>query len=683
MQRYQPILNVYIIWHPDADAYCRPLADAIYTCLNRDPDRPFTRGIGIPTYFRCVPEQGKNKVKPLDIKLNAAVHSVIFVLVEDHLIFDEAWGDYVAALYNQIQAGNGNHLLVPVALSGSAYNLHPDIGKANFVRLFNLDRNTLKSKLLHYIVHTLSRLLENAERPANAGFKLSQLPIKLFISHTKRDPQALKLAEALKRQLDDTQLDRFFDSVDIASGHNFLDEIRANLQQAALIAIRSDRYSESPWCRFEIMETKRLNRPMIIIDALQHHEDRSFPYLSNVPTIRFDLSADLDSEASSKYLQTIIDFALQEVLRFIYIREHFSHLKACQRLPEDAQLLSRPPEDRDLRQNLQSQIIYPDPPLGYQEHSELSQYDIPLDTPTTIHGTQLQDLSIGISISEPDARELTALGLSPFHLQNAMLEIARHCLSLGAELIYGGDLRPNGFTENLLELVRYHNDSTKQQFKPVVNFLAWPLKPTLNVAWAAQNKDAVKIKEVDAPSDLDSAGLTEQIPRGGNISNIPTYVWARSLTTMREGLIKRSHARILMGGKTSGYKGKYPGLVEEALLTLQAEKPLFLLGGFGGTAKVIIKALQGNNPHQLNKDYQCSDKAYSSLMEEYNKNVTEQKLDVATIDYEAVCNSFSDIGVTGLNNGLNEEENLTLFETTNIEEALWLLITGLSRIRKI
>jgi len=38
----------------------------------------------------------------------------------------------------------------------------------------------------------------------------------------------------------------------------------------------------------------------------------------------------------------------------------------------------------------------------------------------------------------------------------------------------------------------------------------------------------------------------------------------------------------MLGGRTLGYKGKYPGLVEEALITLQAGKPLFLLGGFAG-----------------------------------------------------------------------------------------------------
>ena len=146
---------------------------------------------------------------------------------------------------------------MPVALTGSAFNLHPAISKTNFVRLFNLDAKDLQTKLIHYVVHALARLLANPERTSAQGLKLSPLPIKLFISHTKREAKALQLAKDLKQALDNTQLARFFDSVDIASGFQFDKEIDGNIESAALIAIRSDRYSDSPWCRMEVVSAKR------------------------------------------------------------------------------------------------------------------------------------------------------------------------------------------------------------------------------------------------------------------------------------------------------------------------------------------------------------------------------------------------------------------------------------------
>ena len=678
MNSFKPLLNVYLIWHPTADEVCRSLAQAIFTKINRHPERPFARGIGIPTYFRCV--SAANQDLPLAINVNTAEHSVIFVLVEDHLVFDEAWAQYVADVYAQCQTGPSRHLFVPVALTGSAFNLHPAIGKANFVRLFNLDAEDVRTKLIHYVVHALARLLANPERTTAQGVKLSPLPIKLFISHTKREAKALQLAEALKQALDNTQLDRFFDSVDIASGFQFDQEIDANLESAALIAIRSDRYSDSPWCRMEVMSAKRLKCPIIVVDVLQDHEDRSFSYLSNVPVIRFDLEQPLTTAEAAKKLQALIDFALLEVLRFKYIEKQFAHLQNLAWLPKDATLLSRPPEERDLKNTDARQIIYPDPPLGFEESKELGLYDKQLDTPTTLRGKPLQGKAIGISISESDPGELQALGLSNDHLQIAMLEIARQCLAQGAQLVYGGDLRPGGFTEDLLELVRYHNDAVKKEYQPVRNYLAWPLKATLEIAWAAQNKDAIKIEVQKPPEDLLKAGLITDPNNPGPINDISGYVWARCLTAMREQIVQKTQARIMMGGRTVGFKGKYPGLVEEALLTLQAKKSLFLLGGYGGASHAICQALQGQQPEALTESYQCRNESYKTLLQEFNQRISEQQLDLELIDYQALCKTFAESGISGLNNGLSDEENLALFSTVNVEEAIGLIMMGLAKL---
>jgi hypothetical protein len=207
MNSFKPLLNVYLIWHPAAEATCRPLAQAVFTKINRNPERPFARGIAIPTYYRCVP--AANLGVPLAIDVNSAEHSVIFVLVEDHLVSDDDWAQYLADLYRQIQTESARHLFVPVALTGSAFNLHPAISEVNFVRLFNTEAEAVQTQLVHYVVHALARLLANPERISAQGVKLSPLPIKLFISHTKREAKALQLAEALKQALDNSQVGRF------------------------------------------------------------------------------------------------------------------------------------------------------------------------------------------------------------------------------------------------------------------------------------------------------------------------------------------------------------------------------------------------------------------------------------------------------------------------------------------
>ncbi len=320
--------------------------------------------------------------------------------------------------------------------------------------------------------------------------------------------------------------------------------------------------------------------------------------------------------------------------------------------------------------------------MGYEESKELGLYDKQLDTPTTWRGKSLQGQAIGISISESDTGELQALGLSNDHLQIAMLEIARQCLAQGAQLVYGGDLRPNGFTEGLLELVRYHNDALKKEYQPVSNFLAWPLKATLEIAWAAQNKDAISIKVQKAPEELITAGLITDPNNPGTSNDVSGYVWARCLTAMREEIVQKTRPRIMMGGRTLGFKGKYPGLVEEALLTLQAKKPLFLLGGYGGASHAICQALQGEQPEALTESYQCRNEPYKTLLQEYNHRIADQQLDLTPIDYQALCKTFAEIGIRGLNNGLSDEENLVLFTTNNTEQAIGLILTGLTKVNK-
>ena len=51
---HQPILNVYINWHPDAESRCQPLAAALYASLYQDPQKPFARGIFFVPTLRVV-----------------------------------------------------------------------------------------------------------------------------------------------------------------------------------------------------------------------------------------------------------------------------------------------------------------------------------------------------------------------------------------------------------------------------------------------------------------------------------------------------------------------------------------------------------------------------------------------------------------------------------------------------
>ena len=58
-------------------------------------------------------------------------------------------------------------------------------------------------------------------------------------------------------------------------------------------------------------------------------------------------------------------------------------------------------------------------------------------------------------------------------------------------------------------------------------------------------------------------------------------------------------ARVLFSGPLAGYADRYPGLVEEAYLTVKANLPVYLIGAFGGCTRAIIDAIEGRRPESL------------------------------------------------------------------------------------
>ena len=60
-------------------------------------------------------------------------------------------------------------------------------------------------------------------------------------------------------------------------------------------------------------------------------------------------------------------------------------------------------------------------------------------------------------------------------------------------------------------------------------------------------------------------------------------------------------ARIFIGGKISGYKGKCPGVLEEFLIATASTHPVYLVGAFGGVTHDIIQALQGMQEESFKK----------------------------------------------------------------------------------
>jgi hypothetical protein len=149
---------------------------------------------------------------------------------------------------------------------------------------------------------------------------------------------------------------------------------------------------------------------------------------------------------------------------------------------------------------------------------------------------------------------------------------------------------------------------------------------------------------------------------------------------MREQMNDDIDARIVLGGQSGRFLGRYPGIAEEALIALKSGKPTFLLGGFGGCAGDLIEALDGGEPRRLTTDYQTGEsphaESYAKLYDYYNERHPD-----APIDYPALCKAFRETGIPGLNNGLDEAANRRLFKTDDVDVMVALVLKGLRSLK--
>jgi hypothetical protein len=115
-------------------------------------------------------------------------------------------------------------------------------------------------------------------------------------------------------------------------------------------------------------------------------------------------------------------------------------------------------------------------------------------------------------------------------------------------------------------------------------------------------------------------------------------------------MAKMADARVILGGKTDKFKGRMPGIAEEALVTLRTRRPLFVLGGFGGCARGIA--------------------------EELRLVLNHSELERAWVDRA----DFAAFQASDLNNGLDAEDNSTLASTVHVDQAAALILRGLLRL---
>jgi SLOG cluster2/TIR domain len=681
-------LQVHVIWHPDSDAECRPLAEKIYLTFNRDAYQPLLPGIGIPVFFRHVGRLTERKnAAPGAIAMPDTEFDLRIALLTPSFVLDTIWQTYLQDCARQIRDKPGAGALIIFGLAPGMAD-----GDAKVVQLDQAGNRAIELLLQHVLLQSC-RLLAHRPRTSNTKQR-GAAPMKLFLSHTKRDSIGLQTAQALKKYLDNVAVDRFFDEVSIQPGDDISEELIAEIKDSALVAIRTDGYVASPWCRKELVLAKRDRRPMVIVDALMGTEARSSPFLSNLPSIRVN-----PNDLTENVLDRVTNFIGLEVLRFLHADRQLALLRDQGSLPADAVLLARPPEARDLVMGLHDApgdqpskfvriFAHPDPVLAAEEAEDLSFYSATLVTPTSVWRKRLDGLRLGISASSAGESENAQIGLSELHIEDAVRVFARQALAAGATLVYGGALAPGNLTEALFEMIGAYNKGGLVAFPRLVNYTPWPWHQEVDVQWLASRRRMLDVIACDPPLDAKEFCADDGPGHVGRLKQTPDgrYALARGLSAMRETIARNTEARVVLGGKLSGFAGLMPGIVEEVLLAIRRRQPLFIAGGFGGAAHLVADAIEGRRPAQLRRQYQESmEQPYLETLRLYEQRRKQSpNLDLSDMDYTAAASELEKYGVQGLaaTNGLTEKENHELFTTGSVDAAVYLTMKGLSAIQR-
>jgi len=704
----RPPLCLYLLAHPKSTAANKLAADL----MRRFVEPPATGGLRIPVLF--TPDYGDDLPPDIDtepgLKLDAAQHTIVVVLADERMLrtvpsgTGEAWAAFVRRIIERAPLDISPHHILPVALepegfqAGDALHILPALAADTEA---GMERRL--AEISFHIAARAIQLLEHGKVPALAPNRM-KAPVTIFLSHAKADlrPEQHDAPVRQTRELlNELPVEQWFDAQQIATGQDFADAILAGIRDCSvLLAFQTDHYSSRPWCRREVLEAKRLGAHVLIVDALQTGEARSFPYSGNVPTVRWQFNTDPQADAQQldalqrANAQRVIDRAVLEALRFKHNRAVLA-ASAEQEIvlaaAPEAVTLANEHGDGDTAKT----FLYPDPPLGREELQVLQRLrpNARFLTPLTKiarwpRPSHIETISVSISVSD----DMRKHGLSPAHFDTLTDEIHLYLLLAGLKIAYGGALKgsftgASNFTLRLFELVRAYSKLAEDvNAAPlqgaILNVAPWPLCLDYGDSEFKLFGKIARYEQAPRP-DLPWPD-NELFPVGaaGRCLDSDTpqrrYAWARGLTAMRGRITVLSQARLVIGGKVKGFSGLLPGVVEEAWLSLKQQHPVYIAGGFGGATRALSDLLLGIERAEFSADwargniddYEAARALYTQHGGEFH-SMAQMGAEIAAMGRQGLA--------AALNNGLDEAENRELMRSTDPQRIAGLVLAGLAR----
>ena len=359
----QPPFTLYVIWHPGyADG--ERIAAYLRQHFGTDRYRNIVGGAGVTVLFRNT--SAPDSATPLPVDWNETETTAVVVLLDNTLANDPTWARYIRDLAGEAEKKGFDTRVFPVAMEVGSLDIGLNIQALRWDRWkgSHLER---EQRLCRDLTYEFSRMLRHRlGQHTDDGSDLQRYRqnIQVFLSHSKHDDHGEVVARAVREWLhNNSALSSFLDVHDIPAGLSVSSVIDDSIQDEAMVTVYTDSYSSREWCRHEVIEAKRRNVPMVVVNCLQTVDERAFPYLGNVPSIRMNPD-------NRDRIDQIASLLLDELFKDFLWRQRIEGFRGSH---PQVMFTARPPE-LILLSNLMDNaghgertLVYPGPPLGLEE----------------------------------------------------------------------------------------------------------------------------------------------------------------------------------------------------------------------------------------------------------------------------------------------------------------------------
>ena len=303
---------------------------------------------------------------------------------------------------------------------------------------------------------------------------------------------------------------------------------------------------------------------------------------------------------------------------------------------------------------------------------------------TTLEPFPLRGRCIGISISAGHEGIPQGENADAF-INQLTFQTCSRFLFLGASIALGHRWKLGGIMEHLARRATEYRYSfipagRDGRLAPIVNRIAWPDEPPVfDEESAGEMEDVIDVRQVPPPG-IPTDGLTVS-------SRLGQFARIRALTAMRRELVMVSDFRVCLGGVAAKNLRRLPGVLEEAILTFDAGRPLYLAGVFGGTTKALCDVILRRRAANSAREAFHTPAEALSLFKEFQGAYPFPESEgpsqsSAPFDALAYAEGMS-IAKLADRAFLSEDDYLTLMTTPDVGRVMQLVSLGVSNSRNI